>query len=112
MDIHERCFLCGFWSGSRCTQTWRLIFLIEPQEGGIGGQIDFATVPGMVPEELKPKINEYFQKFIDKLVPAITMMPVWNEVREYQLAHSPETDDCPARKVRKDLAPFLHLVRT
>jgi hypothetical protein len=107
MTTHERCFLCAFWNGDRCTQTWRLTIHIEP----IGGQVDFQTAPGMVPEELKPKVTEYFQKFLSKVLPAIEMMPIWDEIREWQLAHLPETSDCPARKVRDDIKPFLHVVR-
>lgn len=110
-DVEERCLLCSFWSGSRCTQTWRLTILVEPQEGGIGGQVDFMTAPGMVPEGLKGKLTEYMHKFMNKVLPVISMMPVWEEVRTYQLAN-PDRSECPAKEVRNDLKPYLHIVRT
>jgi len=111
MTTHERCWLCAFWQDGRCTQTWRLVIFLEPQKGGIGGQVDFACTPGMVPEELKARLTEYIQKFCEKALPAISMIPIWDEIREWQLAHQPETADCPARKVRNDIKPFLHVVR-
>lgn len=83
---------------------------IQPQEDGIGGIVDFTTTPGMVPEELKPRLTNYFEKFMEKLGPAISLMPIWDEVRNYQLSH-PDAADCPAKKIRKDIQPFLHIVR-
>lgn len=110
-DIHEHCWLCAFWSGSRCTQTWRLMIHIEPQEGGIGGIVDFTTTPGMVPEDLKTRLTLYFEKFMEKLAPAISLMPIWDEVRQYQTSH-PEAAQCPGRKESEALKPYLRVVKT
>jgi len=81
------------------------MFHIEP----LGGQVDFSTTPGMVPEVLKPKVEEVFKRFIEKLLPAIQTFPIWDEIREYQLAN-PEREACPGREVRKDL-PYLRVLR-
>jgi len=111
MDTHERCFLCSFWNGTRCTQTFRLLIHVEPCDGAIGGQVDFSCTPGMVPEELKPKLSKYFGKFLEKLLPVISTMPVWDEVAEWQAAHLPECKDCPGRKERDDIKPYLRVVK-
>lgn len=103
----ERCILCGFWNGERCTQTFRLTIHITP----VGGQVDFQTTPGMVPEEMKAEIGGYFHKFIDKLIPVIEMMPIWDRIREFQAA-IPERKDCPARRERDDIKPYLRIVKT
>lgn len=106
MTTHEKCWLCSFWNGDRCTNTWRLVVYVEPT----GGQVDFACTPGMVPEELKPKLTEYFSKFITKLLPVIETMSVWDEIREFQLAHF-DTQACPGRKENKELKPYLRIVK-
>jgi hypothetical protein len=107
----ERCWLCAFWDGERCTQTYRLVIHVTP-ENGIGGQVEFTTTPGMVPEELQPKLTEYIYKFCEKVLPAISMMPVWEEIREYQLANLPERADCPARVESKHKRAFLKVVKS
>jgi hypothetical protein len=106
MTTHERCWLCAFFQEGRCTQTWRLIIHVEPT----GGQVDFQTAPGMVPEELKPRITHYMERWLSKVLPAIEVLPIWDEIREWQLAH-PEAQGCPGRKEREDLKPYLHLVK-
>ena len=110
MSVHERCWLCMFWNGERCTQTFRLIIHMEPREG-LGGQVDFSCTPGMVPEELKPRLTEYISKFLTKALPAISMLPIWDEIRDFQLANLPERADCPARKENEALKPHLKLVK-
>lgn len=107
-NADERCWLCSFWSGSRCTNTWKLIIHAEP----IGGQIEISTSPGMIPEELKPRFTEFFQKFFEKLIPAIEQFPLWAEIQEFQIAKDKTTRECPGRNERQDIKPFLHIVRT
>ena len=103
----DSCLLCTFWNGERCIQTWRLTIHITPT----GGQVDVQTTPGMVPEELKEKFTRYFQRFLEKVLPAIDMMPIWDEIREYQLAHTPVTETCPGRQIKEDIKPYLKIVR-
>lgn len=106
MEASERCWLCSFWNGNRCTQTFRLTIHVEP----LGGQLDFVTTPGMVPEELKPKVNDYFRKLSEKfIIPLIEKMPVWEEIREFQEGHHRE--HCPGMEERKELKNYLHIVR-
>jgi hypothetical protein len=108
-DTPERCWLCSFWNGDHCTQTWRLIIHVEPT----GGQVDFSTTPGMVPEHLKEKVGELFGRMATLfLLPLIEKMPIWEEIREYQLANRKERSDCPAREQIKGIEPYLHIVRT
>ena len=106
METHERCFMCAFWNGDRCTQTYRLVIMATPT----GGQIEFATTPGMVPEELKQKLNTYFKKLVDKIIPVIEMIPVWDEIREFQQTKE-ERKDCPGRRERDYIKPYLQVVR-
>jgi hypothetical protein len=75
-----------------------------------GGQIEFNTMPGMVPKELKPKLNGYFKELIDRMIPVIKIISVWDEIREFQLAQE-ERIDCPARRERDYLKPYLRVVR-
>lgn len=107
-DTHERCWLCAFHNGERCTHTFRLVFHVEPT----GGQVEFITTPGMVPEDLKPKLEKHFKKLIDRLIPVIEIIPVWNEIREWQIAHHESNHDCPGRKEREDIKPYLKIVKT
>jgi hypothetical protein len=102
----DACQLCAYWQEGRCTHTWRLVVLVEPT----GGQVDFATTPGMVPEELKPKLERYFRRLVDRLLPVIEAMPIWGEIREWQLAH-PEAAACPGRRERAELRPYLQVVK-
>lgn len=99
------CTVCSFWDGQRCTHTWRLIFHIEP----LGGQMEFSTTPGMVPEHLKPELDKFMEKFMEKMAPAIRMWPIWEPILEWQLAH-PDREACPGREVRKDI-PHLKVVK-
>ena len=108
--VHERCWLCGFWNGERCNQTFRLTIHVTPTDG-IGGQVDFQTTPGMVPEELKPKLNKYISKFLEKVLPAISMLPIWDEIRDFQLANLPERADCPGRKINETKKEYLRIVK-
>jgi len=108
-DRHERCWLCAFSQDGRCTNTFRLIIHVTPIDG-IGGQVDFQCTPGMVPEELKPKLTKYMSKFLEKVLPAISMMPFWEEVRNFQLANS-DRAGCPGHKERQDIKPYLRLVK-
>lgn len=98
------CTLCTFWD-KRCTHTWRITFHIEP----LGGQIDFSTTPGMVPEHLKQQLTDYLSRFMEKMGLALQVLPIWDEVRAWQLAN-PERERCPGRTVRRDV-PHLHVVR-
>lgn len=103
----ERCWLCKFWNGERCTQTWRLVIHVEP----LGGQMEYSTAPGMVPEELKPRLTEFFEKFTAKLAETIQLLPIWDEIREFQLANMPERKDCPARVESKTKRAYLKVVK-
>jgi hypothetical protein len=106
-DASERCWLCAFWNGSRCTQTWRLMVHVEPN----GGQVDFSTTPGMVPEHLKEKLSEMFGRMVTLfLLPLIEKMPVWEEIKEFQTA-KPERMDCPAKQEIAGLHPYLKVVK-
>jgi len=106
-DTHERCWLCAFYNGTRCTHTWRLSVHVEPQ----GGVVDFSTTPGMVPEHMKAKLSDIFGRMTTLfLLPLIEKMPVWDEIREYQQAN-PDANDCPGRKVPEDIKPFLKVVK-
>lgn len=98
------CTICTFWDGHRCTQTWRVMFFIKPT----GGIVEFMTTPGMVPEHLKVRLTEFMSKFMEKLAPAIEAIPIWNEIREWQLAHQ-DRGACPGRQVMKGI-PHLHVV--
>jgi len=100
----ERCWLCSFWNGSRCTHTFRLTFHIDP----VGGQVDFQATPGMVPEEIMPRLAQYFQKLIERVAVAIELMPFWDEVREFQIVQG--RSDCPGRKEREEIKPYLKIV--
>jgi len=100
------CAICKFWNGLACTQTWRVTFFITPN----GGIVDFSTVPGMVPEHIKPKLTKYMDDFMTRMLPAIEAIPIWDEIREWQLAH-PDRERCPGREVRGDI-PYLHVVKT
>lgn len=104
------CQLCVFWQDEKCTLTFKVHILAEPGPQGVGGQVVVEFVPGMVPEELKDKVGRYFHRFFEKALPALSMAPVWDEVREYQLA-SPERQACPGRKERTDLKPYLKIVK-
>jgi len=104
--MSEACDLCVFWKERHCTQTWRLLIMVEP----VGGLIDLQTSPGMVPEELKAELTDYFQKFMSRLIPAIETMPFWEEIRKFQLA-LPERAACPARRERQEIKPYLKVVK-
>ena len=105
----ERCWLCAFWDGNRCTQTFRMVILMTPT----GGQVDFSTVPGMVPEELKDRVIKVMSRFLEKALPAIEALSIWDEIREFQLANLPERADCPSKRepseeIKRD---YLKLVK-
>lgn len=73
--------------------------------------MDFATVPGMIPEELKSKVAEYMCKFLGKVLPALEVLPIWEEIREFQLANLPDRADCPGRTVSTVKKDYLKLVK-
>lgn len=107
MEKDKPCFLCAFFKENQCTHTWRLTMHIEP----CGGQVDFSTTPGMIPAHLEAKLTQYFTKFIEKVLPAIEKIPLWDEIVEWQKAH-PDCEACPGREIRADLKPYLRLVKT
>lgn len=105
--MSQACLLCAFWDGERCTHTWRLVMLVTP----VGGQIDVIMTPGMIPEPLKDKFIKYLTRFLEKVMPAVEAMPIWDEIREYQLANAPVTEACPGREIRSDIRPYLKVVK-
>ena len=105
------CLLCVFWKDNRCTLTYRLQIHIEPSlEHGIGGIVEVSTTPGMVPEELIPQVNRYLKRFLEKALVAISFAPVWGEIAQWQASHA-ECAACPGRKERKDIKPYLKVVK-
>lgn len=100
------CTTCTFWKDERCTHTWRLMFHIEP----LGGQMDFSTTPGMVPEHLKPELDKFMAMFMEKMAPAIRMWPIWDLILDWQL-QNPHLERCPGREVPRDI-PHLRVIRT
>ena len=107
MSVHERCWLCQFWNGERCTNTFRLVIHLTPADG-VGGQVEFSTTPGMVPEELIPKLNERMHAFFNKILAPISMLPWWDEIRQFQEAN-PEREDCPGRRVNPNKEEFMRV---
>ena len=103
----ETCWLCAFWDGQRCNQTFRLVILMTPS----GGQVDFAVTPGMIPQEFKEKVAKYVSRFLEKALPALEVLPIWEEIREFQLANLPERADCPGRQVAETKKDYLKLVK-
>jgi len=100
------CELCSFWKDAKCTHTFRLVFLVEP----IGGQVEIQATPGMIPSELEDAFREYFTKLFSKIIPVIETMPLWDQIREFQLNH-PDREHCPSRVESKELKPYLKLVK-
>lgn len=110
-DTHERCWLCVHYVEGRCTNTFSLKIHVEPHpDKGIGGMVDFSCTPGMVPEELKPELTEFFQKYFDRILPAISMLPIWDKIREWQLSH-PDKKHCPGNKPSEIKKNHLKVVK-
>ena len=103
-QIHERCFTCGHYDGEgHCKRTFAVSMIMCDGRGSIRVE----TLPGTVPEELEDKfkrrIIEITERFMDRVFLAI---PEWAEIVDWQQA-SHEREECPARKARKDMKPFL-----
>lgn len=96
----EHCLSCEHYDQNKgyCKRTFIMYIVLGDGHGSC--KVD--VIPGTIPEHLEAKVQAQLHTIITRFMDsAITKLPVWDEIREYQLQGGEERETCPAREAKR-----------